>query len=147
MNLYRHQQEILKIENNEFVYGTNEDPERVKLHLMKLLNMRFNLWIQTGCIYDEENDLFVKPGYGALVCQCGESLDINEVIIEKKREGFKFDDDIGAKYIIGPYMGTSNAIYCTNYIDILSKEFKETLVRKDDSCELTLKKKHEKKNC
>ena len=92
-------------------------------------------FILAGLIPDYENDLFIRPGFGALCFSCGEYNDLDNIIEissifenfydfpKKLKEGYKFK--IGP----GPNIDKNGnikdyAVYCTNYKQILEEKWK-----------------------
>lgn len=92
-------------------------------------------YIFAGLTPDYERDLFVRPGYGALCFCCGAISDLDSVIKEsvrfdnfydfplKIKEGYKFviGPGVTIRYINGFERFCDYAVYCSNYLDILSK--------------------------
>jgi len=97
-------------------------------------NNEFNYlyaYMNSGLVPDFEKDLYVRPGYGALVLCCGNCDTLEKVILfseynnyydfrEKINEGYNFvvGPGVGA---FGTFIGSSYAVYCSNYLEILEK--------------------------
>ncbi len=91
-------------------------------------------YIESGLTPDYEKDLYIRPGYGALCFCCGKINNLKKVMSEalKYENFYDFPGKIkeGYKFVIGPgvTLKTTNgielfddyAVYCTNYLEILS---------------------------
>lgn len=92
-------------------------------------------FILAGLVPDYNNDLFLRPGYGALCFCCGEYSDLDSVI-ETAACFDNFYDfpgkiELGYKFVVGPGVSVDNdgnvidfAVYCTNYKEILEDKWK-----------------------
>lgn len=82
-------------------------------------------YINSGFIPDVDNDLYFRPGYGALMFFCGNCDTL---------ESFKNDSNYyysylaimnrineGYNVVIGPGIMGGYAVYCSNYQEILEK--------------------------
>ena len=103
--------------------------------------------VESGLVPIPELDLFVREGYGALVCGCPEKCKTLEQFLNYRKKDMFFDlrdpkgffvgekiygdysKDIeeGAELVIGPgckVLGNtlSKAIYCKNYEEMLMKQ-------------------------
>lgn len=100
------------------------------------LNLKCYEYMKSGLIPDFEKDLFVRPGYGALVFSCGGIKTLDGVIKECQNHDNYYDFpgkiEDGYKFVIGPGVARygkflSNitfshyAIYCSNYEEIIEK--------------------------
>jgi hypothetical protein len=103
----------------EYVYGDGYD----------VFN-RQEKFILAGLVPDYDNDLFFRPGYGALCFCCGDFNDLDNIIeVASNFDNFyNFPDKIsrGYKFVIGPGISvddsgnvTDFAVYCSNYKEIL----------------------------
>lgn len=94
-----------------------------------------NSWVLEGNIYDEKRDMFIKHGYGAMMFQCGEHQNLDEVLMIIRNYGMLgilTAIQNGAELTIGPgFSGKGNAIYCKNYIEMLAKELIEDLTEQE----------------
>lgn len=90
-------------------------------------------YILAGLVPDYDNDLFVRPNYGALCFGCGSVSDLDSVFLECSRFDNFYDFpgklDLGYKFVIGPgvnynYLDGSVsdfAVYCSNYMEFLGR--------------------------
>lgn len=100
------------------------------------VNMRCYEYMKAGLVPDFDKDIFVRPGYGALVFCCGDFSKLDKVINECKRfdNFYDFPGKIeeGYQFVIGPGVPKYNkflnnisfshyAVYCSNYEEIIEK--------------------------
>ena len=92
-------------------------------------------FILAGLVPDYDNDLFIRPGYGALCFCCGDYNNLDNIIkVSSIFDNFyNFPDKIsrGYKFIVGPGVNVDNddnivdfAVYCINYKKFLEDKWK-----------------------
>lgn len=81
-------------------------------------------YIKSGFVPDIENDLYVRPGYGALMFFCG-----NCSTFDMLKNDPKYGDCFytlanmakeGYRLVIGPGVMNGYAVFCSNYEEILN---------------------------
>ena len=90
-------------------------------------------YIIAGLVPDYDNDIFIRPGYGALCFCCGSVNNLDDVFLECYKYNNFYDIpgklEKGYKFVIGPGVDYNYldgnvkdfAVYCSNYKEFLCR--------------------------
>ena len=87
-------------------------------------------YMKAGFIIDEENDVYVYPGYGAFASNLDDIKSIDE--LAKYEEIVRQIQEEGYEYVLGPagpamngYIPDCYGLYCKNYLEIAKRQKKK----------------------
>ena len=86
-------------------------------------------YMKAGFTIDEENDVYVYPGYGAFASNMDGDIQTIEDLTRNNAYRRKQMQEEGYEYILGPaaptgsgYIPDCHGLYCKNYLEIVERE-------------------------